>query len=74
MIVSSSAQTMRAVFVRDAKGDTGALFTRPRPASGLPRSSSPGSSVYTRPTLPPPPAVAEAGGTQGDRYRDRVEL
>jgi hypothetical protein len=41
--MSSSDQTMRAVLVRDGKGDTGALFTRPRSASRSPQFSSPGS-------------------------------
>jgi hypothetical protein len=67
-----SAQTMRAVLVCDGKGDTSALFTRPRPVSGSPRSSLPGCSAHT--CLPPPPAVAETDRAQGDRYRDRVEL
>jgi hypothetical protein len=44
---------------------------RPRPVSGSPRSSSPGSLVRTG--LPPPPAIATTDGAQGDRHRDCVE-
>jgi hypothetical protein len=71
IIMFSFAQIMRAVLVRDGKGDTGALFTRPRSASGLPRSSSPGSSAHT--CLPPPPAVPATDSVQDDRHRNRVE-